>query len=136
MKWLVFYCHVSFWGSNSKSSAQKFQWDWKMNFLLGVGLYICRGDLLVSGSVSHCTRWAPTSYKKGYSSTYRDYNSSYPFIRFIGVSIAFINGRGPPCKPFFSLYQLVHRDSHHRSYLHNPHKSLNSGLGIIGNLPR
>ena len=38
------------------------------------------------------TRWAPTSYKKGYNSTYRGYNPSYPFIRpFIGAHNSIYN---------------------------------------------
>ena len=41
----------------------------------------------------------PSSYKWGYNSIYKGYNSSYPFIRpFIGVITLFITCRGPPCK--------------------------------------
>ena len=45
------------------------------------------------------TRWAPTSYKQDYSSTFRGYNPNHPFIirPFIGVLIPFITRRGPPC---------------------------------------
>ena len=45
------------------------------------------------------TRWAPISYKWGYSSYKYGYNFIYPFIRpFIGLITPFITGSGPPCR--------------------------------------